>query len=93
MYIWCTGLHTEGLTPKSIIFNLIDHLELVDWTGRRLRENKVGSIRAQANPILQRSGVSPEHRVYLATRVARRFKELADSNHSLELTCQQPGCQ
>ena len=37
--------------PKGIIFNLLDYLELIDWTGRQIRENKTGSIDGNAPPI------------------------------------------
>ena len=26
--------------PKGIIYNLLDYLELIDWTGRQIREKK-----------------------------------------------------
>ena len=73
--------------PKGIIFNLIDYLELVDWTGRQIREGKAGSISADAKPILQRLSISPEHWVYLCTNFESRFKGLVGSIHSLEHAC------
>ena len=39
--------------PKGLIFNLIDYIELVDWTGRVIRDDKRGAISATAPPILQ----------------------------------------
>ena len=47
--------------PKGIIYNLLDYLELIDWTGRQIRENKTGSIDGNAPPILLRIGIAPEH--------------------------------
>ena len=74
--------------PKGINYNLIGYLELVDWTGRQIREDKVGSISSVAKPILQRLAISPEHWVYLCTNFESHFKGLAGSIHSLEQACQ-----
>ena len=38
----------------SLPFNLIDYLELVDWTGRIIREDKRGHIKQTTPPILER---------------------------------------
>ncbi len=75
--------------PKGIIYNLTDYLELVDWTGRQIREDKVGSICEDARPILERLAISPEHWVYLCTNFESRFKGLVGSVHSLEKACQK----
>jgi hypothetical protein len=39
---------------------LMDYLELVDHTGRALREDKRGAIPANALPVFQRLGIDPE---------------------------------
>lgn len=39
---------------------LMDYLELVDQTGRALREDKRGAIPAHARPVFQRLGIDPE---------------------------------
>jgi hypothetical protein len=44
---------------NAIGFTLRDYLELVDWAGRAIRENKRGAIPEQAPPILQRIGLEP----------------------------------
>ena len=75
--------------PKGIIFSLADYLELADWTGRQICEDKVGSINAEAKPILQRLGITPEHWVYLCTHFESRFKGLVGSVHSLEHACRK----
>ena len=43
--------------PKGLLFSLADYLELVDWTGRAIREDKAGHIDAAHWPILQRLGL------------------------------------
>ena len=70
--------------PKGIIYNLLDHLELIDWTGRQIRENKTGSIDSSAPPILLRIGIAPEHWIELCTHFEERFKGLVGSQHSLK---------
>ena len=73
--------------PKGIIFNVVDYLQLVDWTGRQIREDKVGSINSSEAPILKRLSISPEHWVYLCTHFESRFKGLVGSAHSLKTAC------
>ena len=41
----------------NLPFNLIDYLELVDWTGRIIREDKRGYIKKTTPPILERLAV------------------------------------
>ena len=73
--------------PKGIIFNVVDYLQLVDWTGRQIREDKVGSINSSEAPILKRLSISPEHWVYLCTHFESRFKGLVGSAQSLKTAC------
>jgi hypothetical protein len=44
---------------------LKDYLELVDWTGRAILENKRGYIPDQQSPILERLQVDPKHWLYM----------------------------
>ena len=69
--------------PLGIAFNLVDYLELLDWTGRQIRDDKRGSIDAEELPVLQRLGISPAHWVELCTHFENRFKGLVGSKHSL----------
>jgi hypothetical protein len=45
---------------NAIGFTLQDYLELTDWAGRAVRENKRGAIAESAPPILQRVGLEPQ---------------------------------
>jgi hypothetical protein len=45
---------------KEIDFELCDYLRLVDWTGRAIREDKIGSIPGDLAPILERIGLNPD---------------------------------
>ena len=50
------GDHRQD-SPKGLAFSLGDYLELLDWTGRAIREDKAGHIDATQLPILQRLGL------------------------------------
>jgi REP element-mobilizing transposase RayT len=52
----------QGKDPheNAIGFSLRDYLELVDWAGRAIREDKHGSIPSDAPPILQRLGLDTQ---------------------------------
>lgn len=55
-----------------IPFYYIDYLELVDWTGRIVRENKRGYTQQAAQPILERLAVDNEE--WLLT--SNQFEEI-----------------
>ena len=46
--------------PQGINFTLIDYLELVDWTGRVIREGKRGAITEQTPALLDTLGLDNE---------------------------------
>jgi len=43
---------------KGILFSMTDYLQLVDWTGKMVRNNKRGSIPSSTPPILTRLNIS-----------------------------------
>ena len=47
----------DNQNSQALPFNLIDYLELVDWTGRIIREDKRGYIKQNTPPILERLDV------------------------------------
>jgi hypothetical protein len=50
------GNHRQDM-PKGITYSLVDYCELVDCTGRCIREDKAGYIEQHHSPILARLGL------------------------------------
>jgi REP element-mobilizing transposase RayT len=59
--------------PKGIAFSLKDYCELIDITGRVIRDDKAGHIDHQHQPILQRLGLSDEQWLTLTTEFEKHF--------------------
>jgi REP element-mobilizing transposase RayT len=59
--------------PKGIPFSLKEYCELVDITGRVIRDDKAGHIDHQHQPILQRLGLSDEQWLTLTTEFEKHF--------------------
>ena len=79
--------------PAGLPFRLEDYLELVDWTGRQLREDKKGHIPETVPPILQRLAIEPRHWLYMSRSFESRFKGLVGTAFNLKSACQQLGYQ
>lgn len=60
---------------EGLPYRLKDYLELVDWTGCILREDKRGSIPADTPPILQRLQIKSQAAwLQLTTRFEADFR-------------------
>ncbi len=70
---------TDGLP-----FKLTDYLELVDYSGRIIRDNKRGSISKNLPPILQRLGIEADNWLTLTTSFEKDFKDLVGSPNALD---------
>ena len=73
--------------PKGLPFRLTDYLELVDWSGRILREDKRGVISGYIPPVLQRLNIEPKHWLYLTKNFESPFKGMVGSVFKLKQTC------
>ena len=63
--------------PNAIGFALRDYLELVDWAGRAIRDDKRGYIPEQTPPILTRLGIAPAAYLnHINGHSAQRFPRL-----------------
>ena len=60
---------------NGILFSLTDYLELVDMTGRILRDDKRGAISAHLPPILERLGVNQEEWLDSATQFEANYRK------------------
>jgi putative transposase len=64
----------NAATPANLLpYNFADYLQLVDWTGRAVRDDKRGSIPTKLPPILQRLNIDPEQWLKAATGMEHRF--------------------
>ena len=79
--------------PDGLPFRLTDYLELVDWTGRQVREDKRGSIEEGLPCILNRLDIEKDHWLYMAQNFESSFKTLVGAVHSLEKVCREMGYQ
>jgi hypothetical protein len=77
------GNHRQDM-PKGIAYSLIDYCELVDCTGRRIREDKVGYIERHQSPILELLGLDSEQRLTLTTEFEKHFSTAVGSEHMLQ---------
>ena len=64
-----------GTRPEEIgiPFDLDEYLELIDWTGRILREDKSGAIDTNLPPILERLAITPNAWKTLTSSFERHF--------------------
>jgi len=77
--------------PRGIHFNLADYIQLVDWTGRCVRNDKRGAIDGEIPPALARLNISTEHWIELSTNFEGRFKGIAGSIQSIKALCAKFG--
>ena len=61
------------IMPKGLPFELKSYLELVELTGRIMREDKRGHIDNVTLPLLERLNISPENWLKLTTQFTRVF--------------------
>ncbi len=74
----------------ALPFSFQDYLQLVDWSGRAVREDKRGAIPAHLPPILSRLGIRPEAYVralrrsdYPLQRAIGRMEAMRDAARAL----------
>ncbi|WCN10081.1 transposase [Marinomonas mediterranea] len=68
----------------GIAFKLKDYLDLVDLTGRVVRQDKRGSIDLSLSPILQRVGISHENWIAISTQFEKNSHAVVGVEQSLK---------
>ena len=79
--------------PEGLPFRLTDYLDLVDWTGRQIRDYKRGAIDDELPNILQRLEIDEDDWLYMTQNFERRFKLLVGAMNSLRAACEKLGYQ
>jgi hypothetical protein len=77
--------------PEGLPFHLADYLELVNWTGRAVREDKRGAISSDLPPILERLGITPEAWLQLSTEFETHFSRWIGQANHVEQACERGG--
>ena len=87
--------HFVGQQSETIglPFELKDYLNLVDWTGRILRDDKQGSIDSNLPPILERLELSSNTWTLLTTHFESQFSHWVGSELIVRKTYQDKGYQ
>ena len=68
-----TGDETLESTVSGIPFHLLDYLELVDWTGRAIRDDKRGAIPGHLASILERLSINQDNWLITVKHLGHRF--------------------
>ena len=77
--------------PEGLPFNLIDYIELVDMTGRQMRNSKRGKINTTLSPILNRLKFKAENGFYLSGNFESKLKGIVGSTVNLKAACKKLG--
>ena len=77
--------------PKGLPFELTDYLELIELTGRCLRENKAGHIEANQPALLDRLNISPENWLTLRKDFRKLFHGAVGHGDVLTDYCENKG--
>ena len=77
--------------PEGLPFRLSDYIELVEWTGRIIRDDKRGYIPASTPPLLQRLNQEPDNWLFLTRHFESKFKGFVGCVCRLKQVCQKLG--
>jgi REP element-mobilizing transposase RayT len=79
--------------PQGLPFSFTDYLQLVDWSGRIIRDEKGGFIPENIPPILQRLNQEPHNWLYLTQHFESKLKGLVGAVNRLKQVCGKMGYQ
>ncbi|MDF1527758.1 MAG: transposase [Sedimenticola sp.] len=77
--------------PKGLPFRLEDYLELVDWTGRMIRDDKRGAISSALPPILNRLNLDPKAWLDMTCSFENLFSSLVGRVDQVYTACEKLG--
>ncbi len=76
---------------QHIPYSLIDYIELVDWSGRQIRQDKRGVINCAQPPILARLGISAHCWLQNCQQLETIFHQVIGPMAALKQFCQKLG--
>ncbi|MCL6270760.1 transposase [Sansalvadorimonas sp. 2012CJ34-2] len=79
------SMKTPTHSRNPIPFALVDYFELVDWTGRAVRDDKRGAIPEHLPPILARMGIDPVEWLKTMQPEGNRFTRVIGKEASLRV--------
>ncbi len=85
--------NTGKKKPQGLPFEVTDYLQLVDWSGRIIRDDKCGFIPDNIPPILQRLNQDPSNWLYLTQHFESKLKGLVGAVNKLKRVCSKMGYQ
>ena len=77
--------------PHGLPFHLKDYIELVEWSGRIIKESKLGSITKNKPPMLDRIAVDVKNWNVLTSKFESLFKSLVGEPENLRRTAEALG--
>jgi len=89
LYPFVGGAREGGLEGPP--FHLADYLELVNWTGRAVRDDKLGAIGEDLPPILERIGITRAAWLQLIKDFETHFCSWIGQAEHVERVCQRGG--
>jgi len=75
------------IMPEGLPCRLSDYLELVDWTGRIVRDDKRGAMDKNLPPLLTRLNITDDHWLTLSTQFEVRFGRVIGTLVHLKQAC------
>ena len=72
-------------------YSLPDYLELTDWAGRAIREDKSGAIPTELAPILERLNIDPEAWLDNVKNYAKNYNTVIGAKQRVRQFCQALG--
>ena len=85
------GNSRQQNAQQHIPYHFIDYVELVEWTGRQLRDDKRGVIDQKQPPILARLGISEACWLQNCLQLETDFYQVIGPISSLKQFCQKLG--
>lgn len=79
--------------PQGLPFKLSEYLELLDWTGRIVRDDKCGAITNSTPKILSRLNIETKNWLQSAQHFESSFKQFAGKIESIKSACTKLGYQ